>query len=57
MNYKTIESHIENEFYRFSLVFEKLEHMGKLTGNGHHWAQYVSAYAKDILDKNWIGKR
>lgn len=44
-----------NELYEvLSKVFEAQEHAHNIQGNGHHMAQEVVAFARDILLKNKV---
>jgi hypothetical protein len=44
---------ISNRVYQAALLFEQLESLGLIQGNGHHLAQKVAEFAKTLLDKRW----
>lgn len=43
-----------NEVYRVCSLYERLEGMRHVRGNGHHMAQTISAAATDLLRERWI---
>ena len=45
---------IGNYMYKHACIFERLEHAGKIYGNGHHIAQKFAQLAQNELDKRWI---
>ena len=46
---------IGNRVYQASCsLFEKLEGEGYIRGNGHHIAQVISKYAKEIMKNRFI---
>lgn len=58
-NIKDISKHdalllIEERVYEASLLFEDLEDVGRIDHNGHHVAQKIGHYAKDLLEEIWI---
>lgn len=48
-----VRAEIVNDVYKVCLIFETLEGMGKVRGNGHHMAQNVAQYAADLLEERW----
>jgi hypothetical protein len=46
-------SQITNRVYTASLLFEQLEHRGAVSGNGHHAAQQVAAFAEKEMRERW----
>ena len=47
---------LSNAIYRAAIYFEKLEHEGKVQGNGHHMAQAVCEFAEKLLEDRWVDK-
>lgn len=43
--------------YEGAIVFEKMEHAGVVSGNGHHMAQNISSQAVALLEERWTGSR
>lgn len=53
MNDEQIKAEIGNKAYAGVIeIFEALEHMGKLSRNGHHAAQQVADYAIGVWMAN-----
>jgi hypothetical protein len=49
------EADVQNNVYQAAVqLFEFLEHRGLITGNGHHMAQDVAAYAAELLSSRWV---
>jgi hypothetical protein len=44
---------LSNALYKASLLFEELEHAGKVDGNGHHLAQEVCSFGDNLLKSRW----
>jgi hypothetical protein len=42
-------SEISNKVYNASEIFERLEHEGRIIGNGHHMAQKVAMFAEKLM--------
>lgn len=57
MTLKEAKTKIANDVYKAALLIEELEHKGLVSGNGHHAAQKIAAFAEADLDKRWIGPR
>lgn len=47
------ETRISNATYQASLLFEHLECVGKVRGNGHHLAQAVAEFAQKLMRERW----
>lgn len=45
---------IQNKVYDAAHLFERLEGVGKIHGNGHHLQQAVAALAKKLMEERWI---
>lgn len=50
-------SEIQNAVYQASHLFERLEGVGKIRGNGHHLMQEVASKAKELMEERWIDER
>lgn len=48
MDDKQIEAEVSDRVYAAALVFETLESLGKVHGNGHHMAQKVADFAAKL---------
>ena len=48
-----IEEDVESMAYKAGLIFEVLEHTGHIIGNGHHIAQEIAEYVKQMLKERW----
>ena len=53
---KDIKCQVGNVLYRASLIFENLEHLHIIIGNGHHIAQKISKDAQDLFEERLIKK-
>jgi len=53
MTLSQAETEISNKVYEACLLFERLEHVKKVRGNGHHMMQKVAAFAVDLLRIRW----
>ena len=47
------KAELENAVYYAALLIERLEHAGKVSGNGHHAAQAIAAFAGEELKSRW----
>lgn len=56
MTLETAQRAIENCVYEATALIEKLEHAGKVRGNGHHARQKIAEEAKDELTRRWTGQ-
>jgi len=54
MDLETAQVEIEQAVYNAALLFERLEGVKKVHGNGHHMAQRIAAQAKELLVERWI---
>jgi hypothetical protein len=54
MSVEDAEVELMNAVYRAAVFFERLENNGKVHGNGHHMAQNVAEYAKNLLHERWV---
>lgn len=43
-----------NLLYRVGLLYEYLEHEGRVRGNGHHMAQELSQFGTELLARQWV---
>ena len=48
---------IERAVYAASHLFERLEGVGKVRGNGHHMMQQTAAEAGKLMRERWIGDK
>ena len=48
---------LSNSVYEATALIEKLEHAGKVSGNGHHIRQKIAEYAAQVLRDRWIEKK
>lgn len=44
---------IENAVYEASALFERLEWVNKVRGNGHHIRQNIAAKAGELMRERW----
>lgn len=44
---------ISNAVYDACHLFERLEAVGKVCGNGHHMMQNISTEAEKLMEKRW----
>jgi hypothetical protein len=51
------EAELSKEVYRASLLFERLEGVQSVRGNGHHMAQSMAEKAVELLRERWQGPR
>jgi len=54
MDLREAASQLGNRVYKVCLLYEQLEHRGRIRGNGHHCAQQISKQAEDLLRERWI---
>jgi hypothetical protein len=55
MDKETLQSEVESDTYQGCVaIFEALEHLGKVSGNGHHMAQAVAEFAGDLFKKRAV---
>lgn len=54
---KDAQHYIGKEFYKVALVFERLEGLGLIVGNGHHIAQDVAKYIEELVEERWREKK
>lgn len=54
LNYEDAKVIIENAVYEATILIERLENAGKVSGNGHHARQAAAKAAADILKERWI---
>jgi phosphotransacetylase len=57
MTLEEAQAKIQNEVYAATLILEKLEVAGLVTGNGHHMRQKVAAFASEMVKERWTGPR
>lgn len=48
-----LEAELSNRVYAVAVLFERMEHAGKINGNGHHKAQRLSEAAVAELNRSW----
>jgi len=53
MTKEDIVTYLEQSVYNVCLIFEQLEGLNKIRGNGHHIAQDISHYTKKELLNRW----
>ena len=53
MTYEQVQAEIRNRIYQASLIFEELENLGLVHGNGHHMAQRMIQTAEEQLRIHW----
>jgi len=53
MNLDTAACDIENAVYAACGLYERLEGRRRLYGNGHHMAQQVATFAKNLMIERW----
>ena len=51
------EALMRNRIYETSLLFERLEGLKLIHGNGHHLAQKVAEFAVKLLREQWTGEK
>ena len=44
---------IQNEVYKATSLYERLEGENKIIGNGHHMRQEVARFAGELLKERW----
>jgi len=54
LDLKAAAVEISNEVYRASSLFERLEEVGKVRGNGHHIRQEVAKFAENLMKERWV---
>jgi len=54
MDLNEATAQLSNRIYKVCLLYEQLEHRGRVRGNGHHCAQQISKQAEDLLRERWI---
>lgn len=45
---------ISNNVYKASFLYEQLEGVGRIKGNGHHIMQQLCKHAEYLIEKYWI---
>ncbi len=53
MSKKQAVDAISNSVYEACGLFESLEAVAKINGNGHHMMQKVSTFAEDLMKEKW----
>ena len=56
MGLKDAQAEIGNRVYAACLLYEELEGVKLIHGNGHHMAQKVAAFAAELMAAQWIEK-
>ena len=47
---------IQNRVYEATALFERLEFLGKVRGNGHHIRQEAARLIGELMKERWEGK-
>lgn len=53
MDLEAAKTELAQRVYEACAIFERLENVGKVHGNGHHIAQDVCAHAEKLLVERW----
>lgn len=54
MDKEDAKRHIANKVYQASFLYERLEGVGKIRGNGHHIMQELCKHAESLVEKYWV---
>jgi len=54
---ETAKNDISNAVYAATGLFESLETVDKINGNGHHVRQKIALFAADLMEKRWRGHK
>jgi len=55
MDLGAAKAEVANAVYAATGIFEDLEALGKVRGNGHHMRQHISTAAEDLMAERWVG--
>lgn len=57
MTFEQAKARLSSAVYEAALLYERLEGVRKVRGNGHHMAQDIAAKAVKLLEERWTGDK